>query len=95
MYLSRNNHSALHVICGSVTDVAIENQVFIVRTNDSYVHGHLTESQNLQVLKRALVWQDLPMEIEIKLVQKPKTNAEKDIKKLKTVFGEHLKIIGD
>lgn len=94
-YLRQNNHSALHVICGSIDDVEIKEGVFVVKTFDSYVYSHLTEKANESVLKRALVWQDLPFDFKIELVAKKADLQEKDIQKLKNIAGEYLKIIGD
>lgn len=94
-YLRQNNHSALHVICGSIDDTDIIEQTFVVRTYDNYVYSHLTEKINLAVLKRALVWQDLPIDIKIELVTKQADKQEQDIKKLKNLVGDQLIVIGE
>jgi hypothetical protein len=88
--MKNNSYSALHVICGSITNVALENGNFIVNVQDKYVYEHLTEKTNFNLLKRAFVWQDLNLELIINISDKQSDPNNEDIEKLKSLVGEYL-----
>ncbi len=88
--MKNNSYSALHVICGSVSQVELENGNFIISVEDKYIYEHLTETVNYNLLKRAFTWQDLNLNIVINLVGKPVFPQDEDIKKLKSLVGEYL-----
>lgn len=88
--MKNNSYSALHVICGSVSQVELENGNFVISVEDKYIYDHLTESANLNLLKRAFTWQDLNLNLVINLVGKPVQPQDEDIKKLKELVGEFL-----
>ncbi len=90
--MRNNSHSALHVICGSITDVELENQNFTVNVQDKHIYQHLTEPSNLNLLKRALTWQNLNLQLNVKLTTKQLSASEKDIEKLKTLVGDYLTV---
>lgn len=93
-YLKQNNHSALHVICGSITQVELKEDCLVAYTYDNFVYEHLCEKSNQSVINRALVWQDLSLTFQVKKIEKVDT-VEKDINKLKSLVGEYLIVIGD
>lgn len=84
----------MHVICGSITNVNLEDNVFKIKTKDDYVFQHLTDKTNFAVIKRAFFWQDLSFEINIEL-EKDIDTTEQDINKLQNLVGDYLKIIGE
>lgn len=92
--MNQNNHKALHVICGSISNVNLQDNTFNIKTKDDYVYGHLTEKTNFAILKRAFLWQDLSFEINIEY-EKEINETEQDINKLKNLVGDYLKIIGE
>lgn len=88
-YLKQNNHSALHVICGSIDNVAVEDGTFVVSTYDDFIYQHLCEKANQSVISRALIWQDLNFFLKVQKVDKV-DKVEQDINKLKALAGEYL-----
>lgn len=94
-YLRQNSYPALHVICGSQSDVSIESGFLKVKIEDEYVFNLLTEIQNFNVIKRALNSQDSHLELLIEKKQKYVNEAEQDIKKLKKFIGNSLIIKGE
>lgn len=90
--MKNNSYSALHVICGSVNQVELENGNFIISVEDKYIYEHLTDAANFNLLKRAFTWQDLNLNIVVKLVGKPVYPQDEDIKKLKNLVGKFLQV---
>lgn len=93
LYMRQSSQSALHVICGSINNVAIQDDSFIINVYDEYVRSYLTE--NLGVLQKAFTWQDLSFNLKVVLVEKQVSPSQQDIIKLKNLVGEYLKVIGD
>lgn len=88
--MKNNAYSALHVICGSVGQVELENGNFVISVEDKYIYDHLTETANFNLLKRAFTWQDLNLNLVINLVDKKTLPQDEDIKKLKELVGKYL-----
>lgn len=92
LYMKNNSHNALHVICGNIDDVNLENGNFIISVKDKFIKEHLEEKSNFNLLKRALIWQDLSLNLIINLIDKPVFVQDEDIKKLKQLVGEFLTV---
>lgn len=84
----------MHVICGSISKVAINENIFNIKTKDEYVYEYLTEKTNFSILKRAFSWQDMYFDINIEF-EKEINQTEQDLAKLKELAKDYLKIIGD
>jgi len=82
------------VICGSISDVAVEDNFFVVRTYDDYIYEHLSEKVNQNVIIRGLVWQDVSLALKLEKIEKVDM-ALSDINKLKALVGEYLTVIGE
>ncbi len=94
-YLRQNSYPALHVICGGLSDVSIENGFLKIKIEEEYIFNLLTESQNFNVIKRALNAQDSHLELLIEKKQKYLDEAVKDIEILKKFVGDSLIIKGE
>ena len=90
LYLRENKKVALHVACGDITDVAIENNNLVVKTSDDFLIDVLTSG--IKDLENAIRWQGLTLGIEIVKFESQTQKQDKDIVKLKRIFGEKLDI---
>lgn len=94
-YLRQNSFPALHVICGGLNNVCLENGFLIIEIEDDYIFNMLNEQQNLAVLKRALNSQDLHIDLLLKKQEKIEDPISKDLKKLQSILGDYLIIKGE
>lgn len=92
VYMRKNSYSALHVVCGGITNVEMQNGNFIINVQDEHAYQFLTESSNYNLLKRAFVWQDLNLEIVVNLQKSDSSPADKDVKVLKQLVGDMLRV---
>lgn len=53
MYLREHNNVILHIVCGDITDVSTDGDVFIIKTGQKSVADMLNEPANLLELKKA------------------------------------------
>ena len=90
LYLKENKKVALHVACGDITDVAIEENKLIVRSSDDFLISVLEDG--IKELENALRWQGLDLQVEIVKFENIKQKQEKDIIKLTKFFNDKLKI---
>ena len=90
LYLRENKKVALHVACGDITDVAIENNNLVIKTSDDFLIDVLTSG--IKDLENAIRWQGLTLGIEIVKFESQTQKQDKDIVKLKRIFGEKLDI---
>ncbi len=90
MYLKENRHVALHVACGDITDVSIENGNLIIRTPDKTVLSLLEDGK--RELERALSWQGREMKVvmEEKIIKPSKVDEDEVM--LRKEFGEKFKV---
>ena len=86
LYLKDHHEVALHVACGDLTDVELSNGKLIINVVERVI---LEEGKGK--IERALRWQGLELEVEVRLKEVESSKAEKDIKKLKGIF-EDVKI---
>ncbi len=84
---------ALHVACGDIVNVAIENDKFIIKTEDGMLTNLLKEGK--REIERALSWQGLDLKVEIEILQKEKTKAEEDIENIKSKINDIIIIKGE
>ena len=77
LYLKEHKQIALHVACGDITDVKIEDNKFIINAVDGTLVRLLQEGE--KEILRALRWQGLDIDLEIRI---------KDIEKLQEVFDD-------
>lgn len=85
----RENHQiALHVACGDISDVVINDGRLIISVADNTVLSLLQDGK--REIERALSWQglDLIVDIEQKII--PPSKQEEDIKRLKQIFDDKL-----
>lgn len=86
LYLKNNHQVALHVACGDITDVAIENGKFVVNVLDGMLVNLLVEGK--REIERALSWQGLDFELVINCKKVELSTSEHDLKRLREVFGD-------
>lgn len=95
LYLKANKQVALHVACGDITDVAIQDGKFIVNLFDGMLANLLNEGK--KEIERALSWQGLDLKLQINCKQEVLSTTDHDLKRLKEVFGEvkitHTKLL--
>ena len=91
LYLKEHRHVALHVACGDITDVVIENGKLVILTPDNTVLSVLKDG--LREIERALSWQGLDMGCEVKLKIIPPSKVDEDAKILEKMFGKKFEII--
>ena len=89
VYLREHHAVALHIACGDITDVRLENEVFYINTTEEFLYELLKSEDNLKDLKQALENFGI-QKFEINKIQKALPKTQEDIKKLKEVFGELL-----
>ncbi len=88
LFLKEHHEVALHVACGDITDVVIENSNLVVNIKDSMLYHLLSDGR--REIENALRWQGLDLGLKIEYCPTPKTPQEEDIDKLKKIFGEEL-----
>lgn len=81
----------MHVACGDITDVIIENGKLVILTPDNTVLSVLKDG--LREIERALSWQGLDMGCEVKLKIIPPSKVDEDAKILEKMFGKKFEII--
>ena len=80
----------MHITCGNILDVDLNNKDFIIRTTENYIFEIIENNKNQ--LKEC--FESLGYNYEI-VVEKLVTKNEKineDIEKLKRLVGDYLKI---
>ena len=86
LYLRERKLIALHVACGDITEVSIENGKLLLNVYDATLEGLLKAGKS--DIESALRWQGLELEVEICLKEHTRSKAEVDIKRLKEIFEE-------
>lgn len=88
--LREQNNIALHIICGDITDVSMENDVFVLSVSEDYIINLLLQPENSNELKKA--FNSLGIS-DYKITKKQKQkDVTSDIETLKRYFGDYLKI---
>lgn len=91
-YLREHHLSALHVACGDVSDVRIENGLLVISTDQDYLNSILNKEENREEINNAIKFFGFDLKFEIKLLDKPSAEVEADLQTLREYFGEELKI---
>lgn len=88
LFLKEHRMTALHVACGDITDVGLDQNNLIVRVEDGMLADLMKEGR--RDIESALRWQGLDISLKVEIIQKQISDEEKDIAKLKTVLGDYL-----
>lgn len=80
---------ALHVACGDITDVEIEDQHIIINAKDGMLANLLLEGK--REIESALRWQGLDYAVKINLLTDEKSEADLDYERLREIFGDIVK----
>ena len=86
LYLKEHKQIALHVACGDITDVQLTDDKLIINTFAGTLVRLLEEGK--REIERALRWQGLDLDVEIKIKELDIDPAQKDIQKLQEVFDD-------
>ncbi|MBO4412895.1 MAG: hypothetical protein J5779_02660 [Clostridia bacterium] len=84
--------AALHIATGDITDIEINGETLIAKTDQEYLFGIISKEENFKEIKNAIKFLGLPYDFKIELKDKPSEKVNKDIAKLKDYVGEYLKI---
>ncbi len=91
VYLREHNNNILHIVCGDITDVEIENDKFIIKTTEQSIIDMLNEIDNYKQLQNAFKFFGYE-NIEIQKNKKQITD-EDNINVLKKYFNNEVIII--
>lgn len=89
LYLKEHHMVALHVACGDITDVEIEDQHIIINAKDGMLANLLLEGK--REIESALRWQGLDYAVKINLLTDEKSEADLDYERLREIFGDIVK----
>ncbi len=88
LFLKEHRFVALHVACGDITDVSIEENNLVVHIKDSMLNQLLGDGR--REIENALRWQGLDIGFKLDYRVREKSNEEKDIENLKGKVGQYL-----
>lgn len=88
LFLKEHHQVALHVACGDITDVQVNEHYLVINTQDSMLNNLLADGR--REIESALRWQGLDLEIYVNYTPKEKSVQERDIEKLIGLVGEYL-----
>ena len=94
IYLREHHLIALHIACGDITDVSMNNGVFEIKTTENFLYELLSSPENHKELLNALGKYGIS-KFEVIKKDVVLTDNEKDIIKLKEFFGDKLTIEGE
>lgn len=92
LYLREQRQVALHVACGDITDIQIEGDKLIINIDDGMIYNLLVDGK--RQIENALRWQGLELNVVVNIRKIELSSVEKDIKKLKEIFGDNLIVKG-
>ena len=90
MYLRENKLIALHVACGDISDVVLENNKLIIRNSDDFLIRLLEDGR--KDLENAIRWQGLNLELVIEKEDSKDQKMDRDIEKLKRLVGTKFSV---
>lgn len=90
MYLRENKLIALHVACGDISDVVLENNKLIIRNSDDFLIRLLEDGR--KDLENAICWQGLNLELVIEKEDSKDQKMDRDIEKLKRLVGTKFSV---
>ncbi len=92
LYLREQRQVALHVACGDITDIQIDGDKLIINIDDGMIYNLLVDGK--RQIENALRWQGLELNVVVNIRKIELSSVEKDIKKLKEIFGDNLIVKG-
>ena len=92
MFLKEHHQIALHVACGDITDVELQNDSLVINVYDGMLVGLLQDGR--REIENALRWQGLDLNVEVNIKVEEKSQEEEDLQTLKKTFGDKLIIKG-
>lgn len=92
LYLREHRQVALHVACGDITDVQIDGDSLMINIEDGMIYNLLNDGK--RQIENALRWQGLDLKVVVNIKKTELSPDEKDILRLKELFGDNLKILG-
>lgn len=93
MFLKEHHQIALHVACGDITDVELQNDSLVINVYDGMLVGLLQDGR--REIENALRWQGLDLNVKVNIKVEEKSQEEEDLQTLKKTFGDKLIIKGD
>ncbi len=93
LFLKEHHQIALHVACGDITDVELQNDSLVINVYDGMLVGLLQDGR--REIENALRWQGLDLSVKIKIKVEEKSQEEEDLQTLKKTFRNKLIIKGD
>lgn len=81
---------ALHITCGNIVDVDIQNSIFIIRTTEKYVFDTLENSK--EELKACFIKLGYNFDLKIEKIITNEELIDEDLEKLRKLVGNYLKI---
>lgn len=92
MFLKEHHQIALHVACGDITDVELQNDSLVINVYDGMLVGLLQDGR--REIENALRWQGLDLNVKVNIKVEEKSQEEEDLQTLKKTFGDKLIIKG-
>ena len=92
MFLKEHHQIALHVACGDITDVELQNDSLVINVYDGMLVGLLQDGR--REIENALRWQGLDLSVKINIKVEEKSQEEEDLQTLKKTFRDKLIIKG-
>lgn len=92
LYLRENKNVALHVVCGDITQVELENNDIVLKTDEQFLYDMLMEENNQEEIKKALAWQGLNYGIKVVKLKKDDDFISEDFSKLNALGIKFRKI---
>lgn len=93
MFLKEHHQIALHVACGDITDVELQNDSLVINVYDGMLVGLLQDGR--REIENALRWQGLDLNVKVNIKVEEKSQEEEDLQTLKKTFRDKLIIKGD
>ena len=93
LFLKEHHQIALHVACGDITDVELQNDSLVINVYDGMLVGLLQDGR--REIENALRWQGLDLSVKINIKVEEKSQEEEDLQTLKKTFRDKLIIKGD
>ena len=90
LFLKEHHQVALHVACGDITNVELDDQNLIVKVEDSMLANLLADGR--REIENALRWQGLDLSFKVEILTKEISPQEEDIEKLQKIVGDYLTI---
>ena len=87
-WLRQNKETLLQITCGEIVEIKLENGAILAKTTDQYAYDRIMQPNNLDKIKKALIWQGLNGSFKLALEKSEGDKTEEDLQKLKKIFGD-------